>query len=121
MTNRPTLDSASIHGDIRAKVAKYHSKIVDQVIQEVAENQAVVVGMSVNHSVKKARKLLETQGLNVTYLEFGGYGSMWRQRLAIKMWSGWPTFPQVFVNGTLVGGASDLQKLIESKTLQDLL
>ncbi|HEY0845709.1 MAG TPA: glutaredoxin, partial [Noviherbaspirillum sp.] len=27
---------------------------------------------------------------------------------------GWPTFPMVFVNGVLVGGANDLQKLIES-------
>ena len=29
--------------------------------------------------------------------------------------------PQGFVGGTLVGGASDLQKLIDSKTLQSLL
>ena len=27
------------------------------------------------------------------------------------MWTGWPTFPMVFVKGTLVGGADDLQKL----------
>jgi len=121
MTNRPILDSTNIHGDIRTNVLQYHSKVVNQVIQAVAENQAVILGMSVNPSVKKARKLLETQGLNVTYLEFGGYGSMWRERLAIKMWSGWPTFPQVFVNGILVGGASDLQKLIKTKALQSLL
>ncbi|MFT5930783.1 MAG: monothiol glutaredoxin, partial [Oceanospirillaceae bacterium] len=40
--------------------------------------------------------------------------------LAIKMWSGWPTYPQVFVNGTLVGGASDLQKLIRANELNNL-
>ena len=28
---------------------------------------------------------------------------------AIKLWSGWPTFPQVFVDGTLIGG-EDLTK-----------
>ena len=33
-----------------------------------------------------------------------------RERLAIKMWSGWPTYPQIFIKGTLVGGASDLKK-----------
>ncbi|MDB4971522.1 MAG: hypothetical protein JWN44_7211, partial [Myxococcales bacterium] len=27
-----------------------------------------------------------------------------KRRLAIKLWSGWPTFPQVFVRGTLLGG-----------------
>jgi len=121
MTNRPTLDASNIHTDIRTKTAEYHSETVNTVIQAVDNNPVVVVGMSINPSVKKARKLLEQQGLKVTYLEFGGYGSKWRQRLAIKMWSGWPTFPQVFVNGMLVGGASDLQKLIKANTLKTLL
>jgi len=121
MTHRLTLDSTNIHSDIRTSMANNHSETVNTVIHAVANNPAVVVGMSVNPSVKKARKLLEAQGLNVTYLEFGGYTSQWRKRLAIKMWSGWPTFPQVFVNGTLVGGASDLQKLIKANTLKTLL
>ena len=38
------------------------------------------------------------------YLEYGSYFSEWKRRLAIKLWSGWPTFPQVFVRGTLLGG-----------------
>jgi hypothetical protein len=37
------------------------------------------VGMCLNPSVKKVRKLLQAQGLKVTYLAFGGYSSMWRQ------------------------------------------
>jgi len=37
------------------------------------------------------------------------------------MWTGWPTFPMVFVRGTLVGGAADLERLIESGELQRLL
>jgi monothiol glutaredoxin len=121
MTNRPVLDSAKVHSAIRTDVIQYHSDIVNKVIHVVANNQAVVVGMSLNPSVKKARKLLEQQGLQVVYLEFGGYGSKWRERLAIKMWSGWPTYPQVFVNGTLVGGASDLQKLIATKELKSVV
>lgn len=121
MTNRPTLDVSNIETHIRTKTAQYHSETVNTVIQAVGNNPAVVVGMSINPSVKKARKLLEAQGFNVTYLEFGGYTSQWRKRLAIKMWSGWPTFPQVFVNGTLIGGASDLQKLIKANTLKTLL
>jgi glutaredoxin-related protein len=30
------------------------------------------------------------------------------------MWTGWSTFPMVFVKGILVGGSSDLKRLIES-------
>jgi len=117
MKTRPVLDNSQIHPAIRTDVVQYHSEIVTQVIDAVANNQAVVVGMSLNSAVKTARQLLEHQGLKVVYLEFGGYGSMWRERLAIKMWSGWPTYPQIFVNGMLVGGASDLKKLIADKAL----
>jgi monothiol glutaredoxin len=42
---------------------------------------------------------------------------MWQERLAIKMWSGWSTYPQVFVKGILIGGASDLKKLIINKAI----
>jgi glutaredoxin-related protein len=30
------------------------------------------------------------------------------------MWTGWQSFPMVFVKGVLVGGAEELQRLIES-------
>jgi glutaredoxin-related protein len=46
---------------------------------------------------------------------------MWKQRLAIKMWSGWPTFPQVFVRGVLVGGFEDTRKALEDGSLKKLL
>ena len=47
--------------------------------------------------------------------------SQWRRRNALKMWSGWPTLPMVFVKGMLVGGADDLAKLIASGELKTLL
>ena len=37
------------------------------------------------------------------------------------MWTGWPTFPMVFVQGVLVGGASELQALIDSGELKTML
>ena len=37
------------------------------------------------------------------------------------MWTGWPSFPMVFVKGMLVGGAADLQTLISSGELQKML
>jgi glutaredoxin-related protein len=29
------------------------------------------------------------------------------------MWTGWPTLPMVFVKGVLIGGASDLEAMLE--------
>jgi glutaredoxin-related protein len=37
------------------------------------------------------------------------------------MWTGWPTFPMVFVKGSLVGGYDDVKKLIDSGELKTLL
>ena len=71
--------------------------------------------------VRKARKALDAAGVAHQYLEYGSYFSEWRRRNALKMWTGWPTFPMVFVKGQLVGGASDLAKLIASGELKRLL
>ena len=60
-------------------------------------------------------------GVAHEYLEFGSYTDSWRRRNALKMWTGWPTFPMVFVKGTLVGGYDDVQKLIASGELKQML
>ncbi len=67
--------------------------------------------MAQNPVVKRARKMLTEAGIPFTYLEYGSYLSKWRERLAIKLWAGFPTFPMIFIEGTLVGGASELAKL----------
>lgn len=42
-------------------------------------------------------------------------------RNGLKMWTGWPAFPMVFVKGALVGGADDLARLHASGELAKLL
>jgi glutaredoxin-related protein len=37
------------------------------------------------------------------------------------MWTGWPTIPMVFVKGVLIGGSTDLQKLIDNGELKSML
>lgn len=118
---RPILDEAHIHPAIRSKVAGHQQALVQQVIAAVKAHDVVVVGMGMNPFPKKARKALTQAGQAHTYLEFGNYFNQWRERNALKLWSGWPTFPMVFVKGTLVGGANDLQALIDSGELKQLL
>src|SRR3981189_2945713 len=109
---RPILPEAQIHPAVRDKVAKHRSDIVAEVQAAVAANEIVVVGMRMNPFPKKARKLLDAAGLAYKYFEDGSYLSQSRRRLPLKLWTGWPTFPMVFVKGMLVGGADDLAKLI---------
>lgn len=120
MTRR-ILEEDRIHPEIRDRIANYRIEIVREVEQAVAENDIVVVGMRHNPFPKKARMLLDAAGYRYKYLEYGSYLRDWRRRLAIKMWAGWPTFPMVFVKGVLVGGASDLDKLIASGELKAML
>jgi monothiol glutaredoxin len=119
--SRSILDEAHIHPAIRETIAGNHADIVREVQAAVAENDVVVVGMAQNPVPKKARKLLDQHGFAYKYLEYGSYLSDWRRRNALKMWTGWPTFPMVFVKGVLVGGANDLQKVLESGEVARML
>lgn len=118
---RPVLDEASIHPAIRASIAQWNQAIVDEVKGAVAANAVVVVGMRQNPFPARARKALDAIGQPFKYLAYGSYLGMWRPRSALKMWTGWPTFPMVFVKGVLVGGASELQALIDSGELKTML
>lgn len=111
---RKTLPEDRIHPEIREKIATRHQDIVAEVEAAIADNRTVVVGMSVNPSCKKAWKTLEQRGLPYRYLQYGGYHSEWRRRTALKMWTGWPTFPMVFHDGVLIGGAEDLERFLDS-------
>jgi glutaredoxin-related protein len=118
---RPILDEARIHPAIRDRVATNRADIVREVQAAVAANALVVVGMAQNPAPRKARKLLDAAGIPYVYLTYGSYLGEWRRRNALKMWTGWPTFPMIFVRGVLIGGASDLEKLIESGELKRML
>lgn len=118
---RQVLDESKIHPSVRERIATSHASIVQEVQAAIAMHPVVVVGMAQNPHPRRARRALEAAGVAYHYLEFGSYLSDWRRRNALKMWTGWPTFPMIFVKGTLIGGADDLARLIASGELKRLL
>ena len=118
---RQILGESRIHPAIRDRIAALNADIVKEVQEAVAANAVVVVGMRQNPMPKRARRLLDQAGIAYKYLEYGSYFGGWRRRNALKMWTGWPTLPMVFVKGVLVGGAQDLARLHASGELQKLL
>lgn len=118
---RPILPIERVHPAVRERVGGKHTHLVAEVEKAIAENDVVVVGMSQNPHPRRACKLLREKGVAYKYLEYGSYLSSWRERLTFKMWTGWPTFPMVFVKGTFVGGADDLVKLDASGELAAML
>jgi glutaredoxin-related protein len=111
---RPILEENHIHPAIREKIATQHADILREVRAAIDANDIVIVGMAQNPFPKKARRILDAAGIPYQYLGYGSYLGQWRRRLALKMWTGWQTFPMVFVKGVLVGGASDLERLVKS-------
>ena len=118
---RTLLDEARIHPAIRTRIADHHADLIRAIAATIAAHAVVVIGMAMNPFPKKARKALAAAGIAHEYCEYGSYFSDWRRRTALKMWSGWPTLPMIFVKGELIGGADDLQKLIGSGELQRML
>jgi monothiol glutaredoxin len=118
---RPVLEESQIHPAIREKIARHNADIVQEVQAACTADAVVVVGMAQNPVVRQARKLLADAGVAHHYLEYGSYLSLWRRRNALKMWTGWPTVPMIFVRGMLIGGAEDLKPLLASGELKKLM
>lgn len=121
MSTRPVLDPSQMSPAAAEKAASFQADSVRRVRESVERDAVVVVGMSQNPHVKNVRRMLDGAGIEFTYLEFGSYFSGWQARLGIKLWSGWPTFPQVFVKGTLIGGEDLTKAALEDGTLKGKL
>ncbi|MEN9580657.1 MAG: hypothetical protein RJA70_3666 [Pseudomonadota bacterium] len=118
---RTVFNQDHVHPAAAEKISGYQSEVVGRVRGLIERHDLVVVGMTMNPFPGRARKLLDAQGIKYEYLGLGSYFSQWRIRLGLKMWTGWSTFPMVFVKGTLIGGFTELQALVESSELRRLL
>jgi monothiol glutaredoxin len=93
-------------------------------IKDVIENEPVAVFIKGSPELpmcgnsKRALDALRQSGAPVTAVDILPDPSI-RQELSAL--SGWPTIPQVFVNGELVGGADITQELGESGELTKIL
>ena len=108
---RAILDEARIHPSIRGRIADEGKDVIAEVQAAVAANAIVVVGMKWNPFPRQARKWLDAAGVPYRYIEYGSYASDWRKRLPLKLWTGWTTFPMIFVRGEFIGGATDLMRM----------
>lgn len=118
---RPMLALDKRTDAVAKAIADFHAPVVARVKDAVERDAVVVVGMAQNPFVKKAREALTGAGVSFTYIEYGSYLSAWKERLAIKLWSGWPTFPQVFVKGVLIGGNQETRAALADGSLEKLL
>jgi len=93
-------------------------------IKDVIDEEPVVLFMkgtpqfAMCGNSSRALEALRAQGAPVTAVDIMRDPSI---RQELQELSGWPTIPQVFVKGELVGGADITQELAESGELKQLL
>lgn len=121
MNTRATLDASRIAPAALSKIENFHRAFLKQLVAEVDAGGVVVIGMRQNPVCRAVRKVLDEAEVKYKYLEYGSYVGEWKKRLAIKLWSGWPTFPQVFVHGKLVGGCSEVKDLIADDSFKKMI
>lgn len=66
----------------------------------------------------RAIQILERCGVDFAYVNIFEDPEL---RESLKAYSQWPTFPQLYVSGELVGGSDIMMDLFEKGELQDLL
>ena len=111
---RPLVPNEQVAPNAQRCQEQFHSEIIKEVDALRKSHEWLVVGMKMNPVVKNARKFMDEQGLKYHYVGYGSYFSMWKPRLALKMWVGWPTYPMIFHKGVLVGGFVDLKRYLKT-------
>ena len=121
MSTRPILNENKRTSAASKAISSFHGDFLKTVIGEVDSGGLVVIGMRQNPVCKQVKNVLNQANIKFKYLEYGGYLSEWKPRLAIKLWSGWPTFPQVFVDGVLIGGCKETKAALADGSLARLI
>jgi len=97
--------------------------VMDRIKQQLA-NKHVVLYMKGTPSFpqcgfsRRAVQILEQCGVRYAYVNVFEEPEI---RENLKLYSQWPTFPQLFVDGELVGGSDIMMDLFQSGELQKLL
>ena len=96
---------------------------IDKIKQQIQDN-AVILYMKGSPNVPqcgfsaRAVQVLEKCGIEFAYVDVLANPDI---RQALPAYANWPTFPQLYIRGELVGGSDILLEMYESGELQTLL
>ena len=98
-------------------------EILDQITAEVATNKVFLYLKGTPEQPRCGFSNQVVQILNHLGVEYGSRDILVdpRIRQVLSGWSDWPTIPQLFVNGTLVGGCDIVTEMFQEGELQPLL
>uniref|UniRef100_T1IHG2 Thioredoxin domain-containing protein n=1 Tax=Strigamia maritima TaxID=126957 RepID=T1IHG2_STRMM len=109
-------------GDLSSMLPKKENK--DEKLKKLINKAAIMVFMKGNRETPRCgfSKTL-TEILNETGVSYSTFDILEDEQVRqnLKVYSNWPTYPQVYVNGELVGGLDIIKELKSSGELLDTL
>lgn len=98
-------------------------QILDQIKREVSDNRVFVFMKGTPEMPRCGFSNQVVQILNHLGVEYGARDILTdpRIRVVLSQWSDWPTTPQLFIDGELVGGCDITTEMFNSGELQKLL
>jgi monothiol glutaredoxin len=98
-------------------------EILDQIKQETSEHKVFLYMKGTPDMPRCGFSNQVVQILNHTGVEYGARDILADPRLreVLSEWSDWPTIPQLFVDGKLVGGCDIVTEMFQDGELKELL
>lgn len=98
-------------------------QILEQIRAEVAANRVFLYMKGTPDAPACGFSMRVVQILDHLGVEYGARNILEdpRVRMVLSAWSDWPTIPQLFVDGTLVGGCDIVTELYQDGELQQML
>lgn len=96
-----------------------------EVIKKEVESNPIILYMKGNPDFPQcgfsARSAEAIKACNVPFASVNVFDNEEVYRQGVKLYSNWPTIPQLFVNGELVGGSDIIMDLYQSGELKKML
>lgn len=98
-------------------------QILEQIKSEVAGNRVFLYMKGTPDAPACGFSMRVVQILELVGVEYGSRNILEdpRVRMVLSQWSDWPTIPQLFVDGKLVGGCDIVTELYQDGELQQML
>ena len=98
-------------------------EILDQITREVAENRVFLYMKGTPEMPRCGFSNQVVQILNHLGAEYGARDILTDPRIreVLSSWSDWPTIPQLFIDGKLVGGCDIVTEMFQEGELQKVL
>ncbi len=97
--------------------------VIDRIRQQVQENSIILYMKGTPQFPMCGFSSRTVEALKTTGAEFAYVNVLQDQevRANLPQYSDWPTFPQLYVNGELVGGCDIVMELYQSGELQNVI